>query len=106
MVAEYEDRFGKLGKIAVVAGRVEDDAFRVESWVMSCRAFSRRIEHQCLKLMLGQWETITLSFESTERNGPFRNFLSELGMESPMINRVEFERCCPPLFHQTESVNV
>ena len=106
MVAEYEDRFGKLGKIAVIAGRVQDDGFRVESWVMSCRAFSRRIEHQCLKLMLQQWETITLCFESTERNGPFRNFMSELGMQSSMVSRGEFERRCPPLFHETESVSV
>lgn len=105
IVAEYEDRFGKLGKIAVIAGQVDSNAFRVESWVMSCRAFSRRIEHQCLRVMLHNWETITMRYEQTERNGPFRNFLSELRMEATTIDRVQFERFCPPLFHHTESIN-
>src|SRR5262249_8373814 len=41
LTATYKDRFGALGKIAVVAGRVQDADVRIDTWVMSCRAFSR-----------------------------------------------------------------
>src|SRR6185436_7763566 len=58
IVAEYEDRFGKLGKVAVLSGKEEQDAFRIKVWVMSCRAFSRRIEHQCLRLLLDRWHIL------------------------------------------------
>ena len=47
----YEDKFGPLGTIAVLAGRVEGDCLHVDTWVMSCRAFARRIEHQTLKML-------------------------------------------------------
>src|SRR5581483_8479195 len=47
---DYEDKFGPLGTIAVVTGRRAGDEVRVERWVMSCRAFSRRIEHATLRL--------------------------------------------------------
>ncbi len=101
MIVEYEDRFGKLGKIAVIAGQDQGAAFRVDSWVMSCRAFSRRIEHQCLKALLARWETITLAFTATERNGPLQDFLAELGIAT-CVERAHFEQRCPALFHETE----
>ena len=49
MLASYEDKFGPLGKIAVMAGRAENGELAIDHWVMSCRAFSRRIEHGCLQ---------------------------------------------------------
>ena len=47
----YEDKFGPLGTIAVIAGVVQGERLAVETWVMSCRAFARRIEHQTLKML-------------------------------------------------------
>ena len=44
MVVSYRDKFGPLGKIAVLQGVKNGDAARIETWVMSCRAFARRIE--------------------------------------------------------------
>src|SRR5262249_8165422 len=38
----YQDKFGPLGKIAVIQGFQENDTLRVGTWVMSCRAFARR----------------------------------------------------------------
>jgi predicted enzyme involved in methoxymalonyl-ACP biosynthesis len=43
MVASYKDKFGPLGKIAVLSGRVSASGFVIEAWVMSCRAFAWRI---------------------------------------------------------------
>ena len=78
VVVEYEDRFGRLGKIAALAGRERDEGFEVDVWVMSCRAFSRRIEHQCLKLLLDRWESVRFRLERTERNSPMQDFLAEI----------------------------
>lgn len=101
VVVEYEDRFGKLGRIAVLAGREQDSGFEVEIWVMSCRAFSRRIEHQCLKLLLNRWDLVRFRYERTERNGPMRDFLAEMAPDGRALRRAEFDRRCPPLFHQS-----
>jgi FkbH-like protein len=102
VVVEYEDRFGKLGKIAALAGREQDGGFEVEVWVMSCRAFSRRIEHQCLKLLLSRWESVRFRCERTERNDPMQDFLAEMAPGCQAIRRAAFSHRCPPLFHQTE----
>src|SRR4029079_2415855 len=48
-VANYRDKYGQLGKIAVLGARAGCEELLVDVWVMSCRAFSRRIEHQCLR---------------------------------------------------------
>jgi len=101
-LVEYEDRFGKLGRIAVLAGREREGRFDLDIWVMSCRAFSRRIEYQCLKVLLGRWETVRLRFVPTERNGPIRQFIGEVAPELA-VRRDEFDSRCPPLYHQTES---
>lgn len=102
-VVEYEDRFGKLGRIAVLGGKEIGTRFEVEVWVMSCRAFSRRIEYQCLKMLLDRWETVTLQYGKTERNGPLQEFLTSVCGGSNQITRSEFAERCPPLSHSTES---
>jgi FkbH-like protein len=102
---EYADRFGKLGKIAVIAGREQDGRFSVETWVMSCRAFSRRVEYQCLKVLLDRWDSITLRLRRTDRNGPLQDFVTQIGV-GELITRAQFDHSCPQLFHETESLNV
>jgi len=101
---EYEDRFGKLGKIAVLAGREQESGFDVEVWVMSCRAFSRRIEYQCLKMLLDRWDPLTFHWKRGERNGPMLDFLTEMAPDLRAVRRAEFSRRCPPLFHQSECI--
>src|SRR5262249_59422181 len=51
LTASYKDRYGPLGKIAALAGGVQGKTFYVDTWVMSCRAFARRIEHHCLEIL-------------------------------------------------------
>jgi FkbH-like protein len=103
-VVEYEDRFGRLGKVAALAGREREDGFEVGVWVMSCRAFSRRIEHQCLNVLLNRWDPVILRWERRERNGPVLTFLAEMALEGQAIRRADFTRQCPPLFHRTECI--
>jgi FkbH-like protein len=76
----YSDKYGPLGKIAVVAGRQEGKKLRVDSWVMSCRAFSRRIEYRCLEELFAKFDVdeIELDFFRTDKNSPLREFLTEI----------------------------
>lgn len=100
----YQDRFGPLGKIAVLQGRKQGNTLVVETWVMSCRAFARRIELQCLKALFDRYDIAAIQFEfaPTPKNGPIREFLAGLGLPEarPIISRAEFEQVCAPLYHQ------
>jgi FkbH-like protein len=80
MLASYEDKYGALGNVVVLTGRMARHAMCLDHWVMSCRAFSRRIEHACLLYLFEKFqaEEVRLAFRPTPRNEPFRKFLSEL----------------------------
>jgi FkbH-like protein len=88
MVASYRDKFGPLGRIAVIAGKAEEKRLRIHTWVMSCRAFSRRIEYKCLAELIARFEPeeITFEYEVTGRNAPLRDFLGEVLETSPSPN--------------------
>lgn len=104
----YKDRFGPLGRIAVIMGTSLGSKVTVNGWVMSCRAFSRRIEHQCLKYLFDALsaDEIMFDYEVTPRNGPFQQFLADLlgkPAESRVIlSRGQFAAKVPPLFHRLE----
>ncbi len=97
LVASYRDKFGPLGKIAVIAGQQADSKLRISTWVMSCRAFSRRIEFMCLEELFSKFDVdeIELDYMKTERNGPLCEFLTELLGNDPWpgctISRQTFE---------------
>ncbi len=109
LVASYQDKFGPLGKIAVVGGRRTGDCLDVEYWVMSCRAFGRRIEHQCLQQLFDRFgvAAIRFAFCPTPRNGPLATFLAGYAgapPAEPSITRAAFEACCPKLFHTVREI--
>jgi FkbH-like protein len=113
LTIEYKDKYGPLGKIAVIMGKVGVHKLHVECWVMSCRAFSRRIEHQCLKQLFELFEVDEIAFDyrSTPRNTPFREFLTEVLEEPPVpgvnLSKKSFDKKRLPLFHRVEgTVNV
>jgi FkbH-like protein len=101
----YEDRFGQLGKIAVIVGIVMGDTLNIRVWAMSCRAFGRRIEYLCLRTCLERFQIgkIKFDFVATAQNTPLREFLTALlGKEpgaSAVLTRERFEEACPKLYH-------
>jgi FkbH-like protein len=103
----YEDKFGKLGRIAVMLGRIDGKTMILESWVMSCRAFSRRIEFHCLAYLFERWgvEQIVLQVVKTDRNGPLVEFLQELTedtLQQPVsLSRAAFFLRAPERPHHT-----
>jgi FkbH-like protein len=84
IAVSYQDKFGPLGKIAVLAGEREGQRVRVTHWVMSCRAFSRGIEFHTLESLFRQSnaEEIEFAFQATERNRPLQEFLRLMGAPS------------------------
>jgi FkbH-like protein len=111
MVARYSDKYGPLGQIAVVLGRRDGAELSIGFWVMSCRAFSRRIEHACLAHLFAKYNAsaVRLSYSATERNGPLREFLCEF-LDQPLpvsvlVQRDLFEARCPELPQRIEEVS-
>jgi FkbH-like protein len=113
VLVSYEDRYGALGKIAVMLGKVEGRKLHLESWVLSCRAFSRRIEHQCLKFLFEKFgcEEIVFDYVQTARNSPLQEFLVGLMGKAPhsgmSLSRESFATHAPALYHEVkEHANV
>ena len=110
LTASYEDKYGPLGKVAVVMGKTFGRKVHVSTWVMSCRAFSRRIEHHCLKYLFEKLdaEEIVFEYKLTPRNGPIRDFFAELLGEAnglaPTVHKASFDANVPALFHHIVEV--
>ena len=104
----YTDKFGPLGKIAVLLGRRLEREAAVSTWVMSCRAFSRRIEHATLRYLFERMEVerISFAYQATERNTPLREFFAEVGISESVaaVRREDFFANCPRSFHAIEEV--
>src|SRR5206468_7324195 len=106
LTSSYKDKFGALGKIAVLTGRIErEQEVLVDTWVLSCRAFGRRIEHHCLQILFQKFgaRRIRFAYEPTDRNKPITRCLTELLDTTPIPGTVlsapVFQGRCPKLFH-------
>jgi FkbH-like protein len=108
LAVSYKDKFGPLGKIAVIMGKSCRKKLCINTWVMSCRAFSRRIEHQCLHYLFDRLgvDEIAFDYQPTPRNGPLREFFEGLGIvpsSAPvLLSQEQFTAKVPPLFHHVE----
>jgi FkbH-like protein len=103
-VVSYQDRLGQLGKIGIVVGESEGERLLIKSWVLSCRAFSRRIEFHTLNALFGLGHTqIEFDWLATARNTPTREMLKILLEDVPeggtlSLSRTAFQNSCPPLY--------
>jgi len=116
LAASYRDKYGPLGKIAVIAGDLENDGssgtrtFHIRTWVMSCRAFSRLIEYECLRWLFSKLdvEEIEFDFLPTARNTPMQNFLQQLCNARPQprcrLSGKQFAERCPTSSHSVKEI--
>lgn len=101
----YEDKFGPLGTIAALGGVIHGNVFAVEIWVMSCRAFARRIEYQVLKVLFESTGAYAVDFDfaPTAKNCPLQDFFAGLLGKNPaaafQLKRPQFDEKCPALYH-------
>jgi hypothetical protein len=111
LAVSYHDKFGPLGKIAVLAGDRVGQSIRVSHWVMSCGAFSRGIEFPMLESLFRQSnaEEIEFAFRATERNQPLREFFGIFGVpldssENFRLTRSRFSAHSGLLPHQVSEL--
>jgi FkbH-like protein len=119
VAASYRDKYGPLGKIAVIAGDLVNVAHNggsskrrlcIRTWVMSCRAFSRLIEYECIRWLFAKLDVDELEFDfsPTARNTPMQNFLQRV-RNAPAephcrLSRVQFVETCPAPSHIVEEL--
>ena len=108
----YKDRFGPLGRIAALLGHKSGEALSIDAWVLSCRAFSRQVEHHTLRSVFGRMNvpSVTLAYSRTDRNEPVRRFLAgfvEGGVNDghQLVSVAEFDRRCPTLHGRVMETN-
>jgi FkbH-like protein len=107
----YQDKFGPLGKIATLFGTTNGETVHVEGWVMSCRAFSRRIEHHTLDRLFAHFgaSTVRLNYKPTDRNMPLQEFLGAITREpvpaEPLIAAAQFREACRSLPHKVIEIH-
>ncbi len=108
VVASYQDKFGPLGKVAVLLGSRQGTTVKVSHWVMSCRAFSRRLEHHTLDGLFQQCnaEEVEFAFEPTLRNQPLQKFFQALGIsgDTRRVSVSQFRNRCGVLPHQVSNL--
>lgn len=78
--ASLGDRHGQHGEI--LACLISADGV-VESLVMSCRVFQRRVEHAFMVWLASRPEPpVRFAYAQTDRNGPLRSFLEDEGFSA------------------------
>jgi FkbH-like protein len=105
LTVSYEDKFGPLGKIGALTGRQDGTTLKVSAWVMSCRAFSRRIEHATLRMLLEEFRPREIEFDliPTDRNAPLQAYVSSLAPHAGQPVRLDTTLITngPTLYHTT-----
>jgi FkbH-like protein len=108
----YEDKLGPLGMIGVVQGKQKAGQLQIETWVLSCRAFSRLIEHHCVAFLFEHFDVneIAFDYQPTPKNGPTLEFLSNYIDTLPaglaILRREIFEERRPELSHRVKVLGV
>ena len=86
LVAEVSDKFGDYGLVGLVIYEKQDDLLNVDTFLLSCRALGKGVEHALLN-RLGRnaldhgLKYVRLNYSPTKKNQPALNFLLSLGEE-------------------------
>jgi FkbH-like protein len=85
LVLEVSDRFGDYGLVGVMIFESVADAINVDTFLLSCRALGRKLEHRMLaRLGMIAYERrkqfVNVRLLRTSKNQPAQNFLSQVGM--------------------------
>lgn len=110
LLLSYRDKYGPLGKIAVLLGQREYSKLKITTWVMSCRAFGRRIEHKSLDYLFEKLgiDEIEFDYVPTDRNKPLAEFLCAVKGAEPgplcTLTKGDFVSNRPALFHEVKEL--
>lgn len=84
LAVDVQDRFGPSGTVGAVFLRDDGNVLRVENFLLSCRVFSRGIEHACLAAILRHARATGASallgeYRQSPKNGMVRDFYTRYG---------------------------
>ncbi len=100
------DRHTDHGVVSSLVAFVEGDALRIDSWVMSCRVFSRTLEAFMMNAVIDAARArgvrrIVGEYRAAARNGVVADLFTRLGFERSADDPTRFERALdaptPPL---------
>ncbi len=80
-VVEVRDRFGDYGIVGLVLFTEADAEITVDTFLLSCRALGRGVEHAMLRRLGERADTVHMLFAETARNAPAYRFLKSVGDE-------------------------
>jgi FkbH-like protein len=86
LTVQVKDRFGDYGLVGVTVFRVNIPTLQVDTFLLSCRALGRGVEHALLAKLgkLAQQHgcaVVEVTYIPTERNQPFFNFIESVGAQ-------------------------
>lgn len=86
LVGYLADKFGDHGLVSTVIGVKDGDALSIESWLMSCRVFSRTFEHYVMREILvtaGRLgaRRVVGRYERTSKNDVVADLYERLGFK-------------------------
>ncbi len=84
LVASVSDRFGDYGMVGVLIHRVEEGLCKVDTFLLSCRALGKGVEHRILselgrRAIADGFEVIEMNCHPTEKNRPALDFITAIG---------------------------
>jgi FkbH-like protein len=89
-VVHMRDRFGDYGLVGLIVLDPVPEAVRLDTFLLSCRALGRGVEHRMLRFVGGQalernLSSVRIPFTPTSKNPPARELLESIGAtgESP-----------------------
>jgi FkbH-like protein len=82
---EVQDRFGDYGTVGLMLASAEDGVLDVGTFLLSCRALGRGVEHRMLahlgrRALHQGLDAVRLRYAATARNQSARQFLDEIGV--------------------------
>lgn len=86
LVVHVRDRFGDYGLVGAIFAHQNQSSLDVDTFVLSCRALGRRVEHHIVNELARIAErerltTLVLRHRERSRNVPARNFLNRLFLQ-------------------------
>jgi len=82
-IARVRDRFGDYGLVGAMLAREIEGSYRVDGMFLSCRALGRSVEYRMASYLASEavqagCSEIVFPLQTTDRNEPARNFLTQL----------------------------
>jgi FkbH-like protein len=83
------DRYENLGLVGYLCADLDDQVVVVDTWVLSCRAFGRKLEDQMvesLRSLVEPRKQIHFEVQQTDRNAPLIEAMARLNLKSGPVN--------------------